>query len=219
MLLWCSECRLLSHCHHPNIIRTDGLFSTATSKVLLLELCQHGDLESRITQIHNYTEADARKICRVLLETIVYLHETVQIVHCDIKPQNLLLATDLDPNSDNPFRDCLRLCDFGYAHPVYTDIGGEKGLMLSHICGSQPFLAPELVPRNVSVVFKIYLFELMILCVQRANTLFGKPVDIWAFGVTVYYLLSGTYPFTITVKLLLLLMQVLFPHQMNAARR
>lgn len=59
---------------------------------LLLYLQDHGAM----------SEDDARHIFSQLISAVAYMHSQ-GIVHCDIKPENILLTSDLRP----------KLCDFG----------------------------------------------------------------------------------------------------------
>lgn len=62
----------------------------------------------------------------------------------------------------------IKIGDFGFSTP-FTDEA------LSTFCGSPAFAAPELL--------------------QEQNYL-GPPVDIWALGATLYYMVTGNVPFT-----------------------
>jgi serine/threonine protein kinase len=163
------ECRILTACQHPNIIKCDGMFCTGRiSKSIVLEFCGYGNLEEHVvSRTTNYTESFGRTICRTLLDSIHYLHSR-NIVHCDIKPQNVLLASKIvDELDEQALAQSIRLADFGFAAVAEQNV-------LNHMSGSPPFHAPELVNQ----------------------ALYGKPVDMWAYGVTVFYLLSGKLPFT-----------------------
>ena len=66
----------------------------------------------------------------------------------------------------------LVLCDFGVSQFFESDRGIITGMM-----GTMRFMAPEcFIPEN------------------RKN-LNGKSLDIWAAGITLYLLLTGSYPF------------------------
>ena len=63
-----------------------------------------------------------------------------------------------------------KICDFSVSH-VFEDNDDR----LSHSAGAPAFLAPELV--------------------SIRGQSHGKPTDIWALGVTLYYFVFGTCPF------------------------
>ncbi|CAD5206622.1 unnamed protein product [Bursaphelenchus okinawaensis] len=87
------------------------------------------------------------------------------VIHKDIKPGNLLLSSD----------GCLKICDMGVAELLETsDPLNDDWCTLSQ--GTPKFQPPEVVSGNV----------------ERFR---GRPVDIWACGVTLYNMISGDYPF------------------------
>ena len=61
----------------------------------------------------------------------------------------------------------VKIGDFGFSTP-------DTGKVLTTSCGSPPYAAPEL--------FQYACYE-------------GPPVDIWAAGVLLYYMLTKTFPF------------------------
>jgi serine/threonine protein kinase len=80
------EFDLLASLRHPNIIRVKAvILSEATEdgrnfSYLVFEKLHGSDLTERLLQKDKFTESDARKILRKLLEVLVYLHQQ-GIVH------------------------------------------------------------------------------------------------------------------------------------------
>jgi MAP/microtubule affinity-regulating kinase len=62
----------------------------------------------------------------------------------------------------------VKLIDFGFSVVV---AGGQR---LKVFCGTPSYMSPEIV---------------------RKNEYDGKPVDVWALGVLLFVLLTGTFPF------------------------
>lgn len=68
----------------------------------------------------------------------------------------------------------IKLCDFGLAESVSTQDAKE----LTGISGTPPFMAPEM------------------LAMER----YGERVDVWAFGVVIYSLFFGRFPYNGTTQ-------------------
>lgn len=96
-----------------------------------MELLEGGELFNRIRNKGTYTEADAIKVMKNILEAMSYLHER-RIVHRDLKPENLILA-----NPDDDYD--VKIADFGLASWV------PVGKKLDLPCGSPGYVAFELL--------------------------------------------------------------------------
>nr|XP_046919044.1 probable serine/threonine-protein kinase clkA [Dermatophagoides farinae] len=177
-----AEVAILSRVNHPNIVRLYDHFNYVDQCYLVLELLQGGDLFDAITVASRYTEAESALMISDLLNALYYLHQ-MNIVHRDIKLENLLVSyvpiplnDNNSPNNDETinnrnqqrqYRRMIKLADFGLAVEV------EPGEKLYTVCGTPTYVAPEI------------LLEIG----------YSFPVDIWAAGVILYILLSGQPPF------------------------
>jgi serine/threonine protein kinase len=80
------------------------------------------------------TEQDIKHTLKGMLSGVNHLHEC-GIVHRDVKPMNVLLAT-----GHTLFRQPLvKLCDMGFA----VKVCGSGSL--SEVCGTAPYIAPEML--------------------------------------------------------------------------
>jgi hypothetical protein len=90
---------------HPNIVRIHKVYEENDEIFLFLDFCAGGELYGRIVKRKRFSERDAATIFRQLASALDALHG-FNILHLDIKPENILFATE---DEDSP----ILLTDFG----------------------------------------------------------------------------------------------------------
>nr|CAD7415266.1 unnamed protein product [Timema poppensis] len=85
------------------------------------------ELGNYLVENGRMNEKEARRIFQQIVAAVHYCH-TRQIVHRDLKAENLLLDLDKD----------IKLADFGFSNHF------QPGQKMSTWCGSPPYAAPEL---------------------------------------------------------------------------
>lgn len=70
---------------------------------IVMEKLVGGELFERIVGRPRFTEEEAAKLVRPILESVAYLHD-LGIVHRDIKPENILCGENLED---------IKIADFG----------------------------------------------------------------------------------------------------------
>ncbi|XP_045789328.1 serine/threonine-protein kinase ATG1a isoform X2 [Trifolium pratense] len=125
------EISILSTIHHPNIIQLFEVIQTNDRIYLVLEYCGGGDLSAYINRYGRVSESVARHFMRQLAAGLQVLQEK-NLIHRDLKPQNLLLAA----TSATPL---MKIGDFGFARSLTP-------LQLADtLCGSPYYMAPEII--------------------------------------------------------------------------
>ena len=99
------EAVILATQSHPNIIRMLEWRFTLHALSLLIEYMPGGDLKRHIISSGKFTNGSARRCLRMLASAMEYLSEN-ELVHRDVKPENVLL--DIDDRCGMT----LKLCDF-----------------------------------------------------------------------------------------------------------
>eukprot|EP00928_Gymnodinium_smaydae_P060901 TRINITY_DN447_c0_g1_i1.p1 TRINITY_DN447_c0_g1~~TRINITY_DN447_c0_g1_i1.p1 ORF type:complete len:654 (+),score=69.16 TRINITY_DN447_c0_g1_i1:72-1964(+) len=128
------ECSyLLAAQPHPNVARFLGIMcelSTVKEPVwtLLMEGYPGGSINSRVREYGAYSECDALRKIGGLLEALCHIH-ALNIIHRDVKPVNVLLATD----------GRAVLVDFGVAVHI------TETKKMTQRCGSPGCIAPEML--------------------------------------------------------------------------
>lgn len=114
-----------------HIVKLYEVYETPSDMILVLEMAQGGELQRVIDDEEQVQEPVVKRYIRQILDGLIYLHDN-QIVHLDIKPQNILL-TEPHPNGD------IKLCDFGISRRI------TEGCEQRDICGTPDYVAPEIL--------------------------------------------------------------------------
>jgi serine/threonine protein kinase len=126
------EIGLMKRLKHPNIIKLydvipDGKYDNV---YLVIEYCPKGDF-SKFQKHKPIQEIHVQKYMKQLMLGLKYLNEN-NIMHRDLKPQNILIAKDGN----------IKLTDFGHAKRVKPDD------MAKTFCGSLLYMAPEIIKHD-----------------------------------------------------------------------
>src|SRR6185369_5046463 len=126
------EARLLARLHHPALPRVSDHFSEGDGQFLVMQFIPGDDLAEKMTRRRGAFPADqVLTWADQLLDALDYLHtQDPQIVHRDIKPQNLKLTP----------RGQIILLDFGLAKGQAGDI--SRVTTAASIFGYTPNYAP-----------------------------------------------------------------------------
>ncbi|KAG9297120.1 hypothetical protein G9A89_019401 [Geosiphon pyriformis] len=163
------EVELLKFMDHPNIVRLIDTVDTPTHLCLVVEYISGGELFDYVNDHFEETTEDDAKPIFLQLLDVVAYLHDNNIVHRDLKPENILL-TERQPCSTRPI---IKLTDFGLAKFI-----DPQSPNLTTRCGSEEYAAPEII---------------------LGRPYDGRKTDIWALGIILYALLSGSLPFNMEV--------------------
>ena len=76
---------------HRQIVSLVDVFDTEDAYALVLDLTTGGDLIDQISALGHYSERDAAAVVRQVALALRHIHRC-GVVHCDLKPSNLLCA-------------------------------------------------------------------------------------------------------------------------------
>ncbi|KAF3444107.1 hypothetical protein FNV43_RR13797 [Rhamnella rubrinervis] len=128
-----SEVNTIGTIHHTNIVRLRGFCAEGSRRFLVYDYMLRGSLESHLFQKgSNLLDWKSRyQIAIGTAKALAYLHGECRncIIHCDIKPENILLDLNYSP----------KVADFGLAKLL----GHEFSKVLTTIRGTRGYLAPE----------------------------------------------------------------------------
>ncbi|XXG65306.1 hypothetical protein AAC387_Pa05g3042 [Persea americana] len=156
-----TEMRAIGRTHHRNLVRLHGFCVEGSHRLLVYEYMSNGSLANLLfspDRRPNWNEKVS--IAMDIARGILYLHEECEspIIHCDIKPQNILVD---EFNS-------AKISDFGLAKLMKPD----QTRTFTAIRGTKGYVAPEW-HRNVPVtvradVFSFGIVLLEIVCCRRS---------------------------------------------------
>jgi hypothetical protein len=132
------ECDIMNQLINPRLLNLHDIFDEGDEMCLITELLSGGELFEKLSD-PNYkmTEPEAKRYIRQICQGLQHMHEQ-NIVHLDIKPENILFEKKNSPN--------VKLVDFGLAMKLDPDEVVQVSSM------TVEFAAPEIV-ENDSVGF------------------------------------------------------------------
>ncbi|WCJ30684.1 lectin protein kinase family protein [Euphorbia peplus] len=174
------EVATISSTHHLNLVRLIGYCSEGRHRLLVYEFMKNGSLDQFLFDSGKLLNWEQRfSIAVATAKAITYLHEECRdcIVHCDIKPENILL----DENYN------AKVSDFGLAKLINSKENRYK--TLASIRGTRGYLAPEWIA-NLPITSKsdIYSYGMVLLELVSGMRNFTvseetnmKKFSLWAY--------------------------------------
>ena len=135
-----TECGIYLAVDHPNIVRLRDMYETDESIFLVCDCCEGGELYDRLKTMGQYSERDAAKGMKGMLNAVAYIHQSLNIVHRDLKLQNFLYPTK------DAIGESIKLIDFGFSKHLHR---GKDTVVVT--AGTVEYLAPELFHRESKV--------------------------------------------------------------------
>ncbi|MFN3927213.1 MAG: serine/threonine-protein kinase [Pseudanabaenaceae cyanobacterium] len=124
------ELRFMIDSQHPNIIKCETILFAEGYRYLVMEYCEAGTLRDLMLQTDQLTVNQRLSLIIDILQGLAHAHR-LGIVHCDIKPENILLQLSAQGW-------IVKVSDFGIAH-----LEEELQQNLSNRTGSPAYMAPE----------------------------------------------------------------------------
>ncbi|KAG6721641.1 hypothetical protein I3842_03G121900 [Carya illinoinensis] len=173
-----TEMKVIGRMHQRNLVRLLGYCHDGPHRLLVYEYMSNGSLADILFPPKKQTCWEERTgIARDIARGILYLHEECerQIIHCDIKPQNILVD---DYGS-------AKICDFGLAKLLKPD----QTRIFTGIRGTKGYVAPEWHRKlPITVKADVYSYGIVLLEIisRRKSVDWSLPEDIavledWAY--------------------------------------
>ncbi|MBM3151188.1 MAG: serine/threonine protein kinase [Chloroflexi bacterium] len=123
------EARAAANLSHPNIVTVHDFGLDAGQLFLVMELVPGMDLKTFLQKRGRFQPEEALKLIVQACAGIGYAHRA-GLVHCDVKPQNMLVTPDLR----------LKVVDFGISRALATIHPNEQSEV---VWGSPQYYSPE----------------------------------------------------------------------------
>ena len=161
------EARAVTKIEHDHIVKVVNFDSDDEHQLfIVMELLEGESLDDRIAR-GPLPLADALEIAQQTGEALQAAHDA-GVVHRDLKPENIFIT-------QKDGRDFVKVLDFGISKIKTPDHGDPKLTATDQIIGTPLYISPELA-RGIAVV--------------------DHRTDVYALGVIVYEMLTGTPPFS-----------------------
>ncbi|XP_031385107.1 G-type lectin S-receptor-like serine/threonine-protein kinase LECRK3 [Punica granatum] len=148
-----TEMKIIGRTHHRNLVRLLGYSFDVSNRLLVYEYMSNGSLADLLFAPDKLLCWEEKMgIVRNIARGLLYLHEEceTQIIHCDIKPENILIDE----------QRCAKISDFGLSKLLKPD----QTNTYTRIRGTRGYVAPEW-HKNLPVTTKadVYSFGIVLL--------------------------------------------------------
>lgn len=118
---------------NPYVVALHEVYETSTEIILVLECAAGGEIFDQCVADNDdaFTEKDVIRLAKQILTGVAFLHRN-NVVHLDLKPQNILLT------SARPLGD-IRIVDFGLSRRM------DSITEVREILGTPEYVAPEIL--------------------------------------------------------------------------
>ncbi|XP_062171370.1 probable LRR receptor-like serine/threonine-protein kinase At3g47570 [Alnus glutinosa] len=176
-----AECKVLQTIRHRNLVKVISTCSNPEFRALVLQYISNGNLE-RWLYSHNYCLNLLQRV-NIMVDVasvLDYLHhgQSELIVHCDLKPTNILLDEDM----------VVHVADFGIA----KILAKNKDFIQTKTLGTLGYIAPEFGSEGkVSIKCDVYSYGIILLEMITRK----KPTDDMFVGeLTLRQWINGSLP-------------------------
>ena len=166
------EAEVLASLNHPNIAQIHGLEDADGVRALVMELVEGPTLADRLANGAIPID-EALPIAKQIAEALDAAHEQ-GIIHRDLKPANIKVRED----------GTVKVLDFGLAKAM------EPARASSASAINSPTISMHATQAGIILGTAAYMSP-----EQARGGAVDKRADLWAFGVVLYEMLTGTRPF------------------------
>uniref|UniRef100_A0A5B7ACX2 Receptor-like serine/threonine-protein kinase n=1 Tax=Davidia involucrata TaxID=16924 RepID=A0A5B7ACX2_DAVIN len=160
-----AEVSIIGKINHMNLVRMWGFCSEGRYRLLVYEYVKNGSLDKHLFSASILGWKERFKVAIGTAKSLAYLHhECLEwVIHCDVKPENILLDSDFEP----------KMADFGLAKLSQR---GGPGSQFSRIRGTKGYMAPEWA-LNLPITAKVDVYSYGVVILEIVK---GIRLSNWA---------------------------------------
>jgi serine/threonine protein kinase len=167
-----NEVDSIGQIHHVHLVSLLGYCAEGNHRLLVYEYVKRGSLDRALfwSDKRETPVLEWRPRFSIAIQTargLAYLHDDCnqQIIHCDVKPENILL--------DHLFN--VKVADFGISRIMKR---GQTRIVTMQISGTRGYLAPEWMSNQLMITNKVDVFSYGMVLLEiisgRRNLMMGK---------------------------------------------
>jgi len=144
-----TEERIMEKIRHPGIVAAYDFVAIPGSWCLVMEYVDGYTFADLLRRKQHVSEGDCLLICESVAAALDYAWNDYGIVHCDIKPENLMI------NSEG----VVKLTDLGISYE-FSDLEDGAKEVPDHVCGTPDYISPEQVYGDVELDCRTDIYSL-----------------------------------------------------------
>ncbi|KAF7112547.1 hypothetical protein RHSIM_RhsimUnG0218200 [Rhododendron simsii] len=156
---FCTEIAIIGNISHVNLVRLKGFCARGRQWFLVYEYMNRGSLDRVLFGNGCVLEWEERfKIALGIARGLAYLHSSCEqkIIHCDVKPENILLDDNLQ----------VKISDFG----ISKLLSREQSGLFTTMRGTRGYLAPDWLSNSpISDKSDVYSYGMVLLEIVRGR--------------------------------------------------
>lgn len=143
-----AEERIMEEIHHPGIVEAYDFNNGNGNWYFVMEYVDGYTFADLLRRKQHVRESDCLLICESIAAALDYAWNDHGIVHCDLKPENIMINTD----------GIIKLMDLGISHRFEFREGQQD--VPDHILGTPAYISPEQVYGDVELDCRSDIYSL-----------------------------------------------------------
>lgn len=144
-----AESRTMETIDHEGIVKSYGLFAFNGMIYYVMEFVDGYSFGDFLAKRHTIREADCLLICESVASALDYAWNDFGIVHCDIKPDNIMINAE----------GTVKITDLGLSR-TFQFLKQDQIAVSDHVMGTPAYISPEQVFGDVELDCRTDIYSL-----------------------------------------------------------